>query len=351
MTRQRLLYWMLLLFLYASASSLVMTLFVQRGGVLIGKANWLVMVEGTAPRPFSYRTLVPTTTRLLLWAAALPPGGGGRDGTALTRAGDTAVQWATLNLARPSAVAPGHVLEFAACFGVMFVALFGFALVLRRLVRAVYPTPPAVADLASLVALVIIPAVFFRAENVIYDPMTLLMFTLGVYLIYIRSRLLYFLVFLLATVNKETSILLVPLFVLREQGVLRRWTLALLAAGQVLAFLGVKAAIAYALRGTPGSFVEFHLYDHNLGLVTQPAFYVKTFGVVIPLALMTVLDWKEKPSFLRRGLLVCLLPLVAFALFLGYVDELRDYYEAYPFVVLLALPSVRKLLEGERGDR
>jgi hypothetical protein len=340
---------MLLLFLYASASSVVMTLFIHRGGVLTGKANWLAMVEGTARRPFIYRTLVPSTTRLLLRAAALPPGEGDRDGTALARAGDTVVQWATLNLARPSAVAPGHVLEFVACFCVMFFALFGFALALRRLVRAVYSAPPEVADLAPLVALIIIPSVFFRAENVIYDPMTLLLFTLGVYLIYIRSRLLYFLVFLLATLNKETSILLVPLFVLREQGVLRRWTLALLAAGQVLAFVGVKAAIAHALRGTPGSFVEFHLYDHNLALVTQPAFYFKTFGVVIPLALVIALDWREKPSFLRRGLLVCLLPLVAFALFLGYVDELRDYYEAYPFVVLLALPTVRKLLGGERG--
>lgn len=44
--------------------------------------------------------------------------------------------------------------------------------------------------------------------------------------------------------------------------------------------------------------------------------------------------------FLRRGFFVVFIPMAVLALFLGYIDEFRQYYEVYPIAFLLILPSV-----------
>jgi hypothetical protein len=53
--------------------------------------------------------------------------------------------------------------------------------------------------------------------------------------------------------------------------------------------------------------------------------------------------WQEKPPILRDGLLTTLVPLVAACALFGFLDELRDYYEAYPIVVALVAPEVARL--------
>jgi hypothetical protein len=53
--------------------------------------------------------------------------------------------------------------------------------------------------------------------------------------------------------------------------------------------------------------------------------------------------WFEKPLFLRHSLWI--LPvLVATCFFFGWLDELRDYYEAYPIVFLLMIYSAGRLV-------
>jgi hypothetical protein len=49
---------------------------------------------------------------------------------------------------------------------------------------------------------------------------------------------------------------------------------------------------------------------------------------------------------------LCALPPLAGAAFLwGYFDELRDYYEAWPAIVLLAAPTVARLMGVELRAR
>ena len=54
--------------------------------------------------------------------------------------------------------------------------------------------------------------------------------------------------------------------------------------------------------------------------------------------------WKRKPIFLRHALILCLSPLLALSLFFGYVEEVRSYYEAFPFLFLLILPTLMDFL-------
>ena len=53
--------------------------------------------------------------------------------------------------------------------------------------------------------------------------------------------------------------------------------------------------------------------------------------------------WKEKPAFLKAALCIAV-PLFGTTLFFGFLDELRDYYEIYPILVLLIAHSIGNLL-------
>jgi hypothetical protein len=60
--------------------------------------------------------------------------------------------------------------------------------------------------------------------------------------------------------------------------------------------------------------------------------------------------WAQTPRFLRTALWV--LPvLVGLTLFLGYLDELRDYYEAFPVVVLLIAHGVARVMGVDIATR
>jgi hypothetical protein len=101
----------------------------------------------------------------------------------------------------------------------------------------------------------------------------------------------------------------------------------------------------YLFRDNPGALVEFHLADHNLRLpLILPGSTAYFAGVLISAAWLARKNWTAKPLFLRRGLLITFIPLLVGSLLFGFVDELRGYYEAYPFVFLLSVPTMCAVL-------
>jgi hypothetical protein len=62
-----------------------------------------------------------------------------------------------------------------------------------------------------------------------------------------------------------------------------------------------------------------------------PTNYNLLFLLLLPL----VIDrWSQKPLFLKRALWIIPVLLVLTFCF-GYIDEMRDYYEGYPIILLL----------------
>ena len=325
-------------FLYVAVVGFLLPLFFIRPGVYVGADTFHDMIYGEAKRPYVYRTLVPSTVRALTIASERAFGLAGMDLSVhpISRFGRRLL-YAT---GAPKAVMR-YSHEYGICALVIAACFIGFARTLRRMILHFYPEYPRfVSHLAPILALMAIPLLFFRYANHIYDPMSLLIFTLCGYLIAKRRHLLYLAVFPLASLNKETAILLILVFLVREAGTMPRRKLALLSLWQLLSFALIKSWLTCAFRGNPGSFVDFHLLDHNAMLLGAPGFYLKTLAVVIPTAIFVGHRWNDKPLFLRRSLVSCSVPLLALAIFLGFADELRGYYELYPFVLLLAIPTV-----------
>jgi len=106
----------------------------------------------------------------------------------------------------------------------------------------------------------------------------------------------------------------------------------------------VKVALSFAFRDNPGAFVEFHLIDHNLAVLKSYSLSTSMFWLGV--GLLVFFRWSEKPEFLRRGIWIPVVLLV-FALFLGYIDELRGYYEALPVLLLLVAQNVAAVIGVE----
>ncbi len=283
-------------------------------------------IQSRAWRPFVYRALVPLTVRLL--KAPIP---------------DTTLQsiqsWAT---EQTRTNAPFLDLLLTRVIWYVSFVLFAFAFV--SLAKALYQAKAAHLYGLSLIALAGLP--MFFACNYIYDPSQVLLFTLGLALMARRRWCLYLVVFVLGCINKETTVLLAAIYFFTLRGSEPKTRFRCMMVAQVLLFVAIKGTISVLLRDRPGSPVEFQL-DHNLALGARPIPLVVSY---LAIATAVAHDWSKKPLLLRWSLAM-LLPLMGLTLFLGYIDEYRDYYEVYPATLLLVAQSLAKVVGIELRPR
>ncbi len=337
-----------LIALYILISALITVAFVIYPGIdLYGAALFPDMVYGKAHKPYVYRILLPTIVRV---ATEITP--------AIVEEKVESAFTGSLSAQRFIKMLGWeneYIYEYALMLILIFVCFIGSALMLRHLIKIFYDFPDFVADFAPVGAIMALP-IYFRYCSYIYDPGAFFLFTLGIALIMKRRYLLYYLVFILATLNKETSILLVALFYLREGSEMPRSRLALHLVFQGLIWIAIKALVMILYADNPGMPFEFHLFDHNLILFLHPLAFFYFIAVVAFHLPLLIYGWKHKPVFLRRGMIVTLVPLLSLAFVFGFIDELRVYYEALPFVFLLSLPTIVRIFGlmpevNERGSR
>jgi hypothetical protein len=299
------------------------------------------VIYGKAHKPFAYRTLVPTTVRI---AAEITPDFV-KDRIKLA-VQDCNPQRKRIRMMKTLGWETEYIYEYAIALVIMFCYFLAFAFLLRYLVRLFYDYPPFVADLAPVGGLLILP-IFFKFYSYLYDPSTLFLFTLAIILIAKRKLLLFYVVFGLATLNKETSILLLGVFFVREFRVMRNSSLAWHLLFLSSLWIAVKASITVIFRNNPGPLIDFQLIDHNLIIILNSlASFITLYHLLYVVAVILMFwalirhRWTEKPIFLRRGFLITIIPLAFLVLFFGSIIELRVFYEVFPFLFLLSLPTI-----------
>lgn len=309
-----------------------LVIFVGEGIDAYYRSRLVDMVHGTAWRPYVTRALVPLTARA---------------GTALTP--DAISQ--TLNTAfaswtwKPATWSTSHAVEYIFVVFVMTASLFAFQSALRRLFSETYSAGPVTPLVAALVGLVSLPAFFGPFSRQIYDFTTLWSFTLGLALMAGGQWRAFLLLFAIATVNKETTILLTLLFavhfVLRRRLPLNR-ALVLFAA-QVAIFLVIRGGIAYAFRNNPGEVVEINWENHNKVVLLDPSLMSKRLPLLAAAAAFGAWGWRRKAPFLQDAIATLAPVLLVMGVTVGQVDEIRAYYEFYPIVIVLVADSVCRI--------
>ncbi len=262
------------------------------------------LMDGTAYRPFIYRILIPFLVKVATRILPLSP-------------------------------------TFYASLLIYF-SFFGFVFTLRSF-TALYWESLTVVDSISLLSLIMLFP-FTLTNRHVYDISTLFLFTLGLKLMAQAKWKSFFLVFMVSCLNKETTIFLTLAFFVCYWHRSRDkffWELLIL---QTMIYIALRFATMWAYRNNPGGIVENRLAEHMIVFQTRPLLALIFVGFGIITILLALWDWKKKPFFLRRAALG-MAPIFLVLYFLwGGPLEIRVFYEIYPIILLLVLPSIGQLL-------
>jgi hypothetical protein len=324
-----------LIFLLAASACAAFTtiVFFRDPGVDFHRATVPTMVDGTAWRPFVYRTLLPTVVRGLSAAVPAPL--------------DRAIESAAAENRLVSGVFnglqwdPAHGTVYLLAGALSFALFFAFAYAFRFFYRGLYDEPPWLGDIAGLVILLALP-IGFTYGSKIYDPATLFLTTFALGLMARRRFGMYLAVFVLCCLNKETAIVLPFVFALYFFFADKRMPIPALAgwlALQAVLFVAIKGAVNFVFRDNPGVPFEHHL-GRNLDWLFQP-YSVETLVAWAVLYLLIADRWFDKPPFARWALAMAL-PLMGLGFIMGYFDEIRGYYEMFPVLAILMAHSVAR---------
>ncbi|MBE0572806.1 MAG: hypothetical protein IH618_14790 [Ignavibacteriaceae bacterium] len=301
------------------------------------------MVYGTAWKPFVYRTLLPTSVRII--SEVIPE--------SIHETLTTKVESSSfLMLALEKLVWESEfITEYLVAMVLMYLSLLGFVYAFRKLFDEIYTSPLWFKNVISVILLFAIPAMFQpNYSNYVYDFPALFLFTLGLVLIRQRNWNYFLILFFIACFNKETIILLTLIFAIHfyKGNELSKKLYYQLIVIQLILFGAIKILLHFLFINNPGGFVEFHLIDRNYLLFN--GYSLATFVVLLIIILSIFSNWKEKPKFFKDSMWIAI-PLLILTLFLGFFDELRDYYEVLPVVVLLISFNIAKILGVELGQK
>ncbi|MCH8251227.1 MAG: hypothetical protein IID36_02110 [Planctomycetes bacterium] len=339
--------WLVATVLYVTAAQFAFVAFVQNPGnpQTFEKARLPDMVDGTAHRPFVYRTLLPTTVRLI--EAAMPDAWHARLTEFIPKWGPAKTLFSSTRAEEEQAP-----VTYLISYALSFAALIGFAVVLRAAIAHFYSPPSLVSDALPAAALAFLPVMYCYVSYP-YDLPQLFFFSLGLLLLAQRRWWAFYPIFLLGMFSKETTALLVMIHVFGHVGRMPNRTLIAHASGQLAVVVVVRALLQFVLfADNPGAPFEFWL-ARNWAIITDSGQWCDLFlnfvwvgrsSLVLPtgfnvLYLLIVplvfYRWSAKPQLLRRAIWIAPL-LVVLAFFLGYVDEVRAFYEPYIVIFLLA---------------
>ena len=292
------------------------------------------MIYGEAWKPFVYRSLLPSAVRVT--SEIIPE----QFHDSLTEKIEAST-FAVLVLQKLKWESE-FITEYLIALIFMWLFLVGFGYVFRKLLSAIYKSPDWFTNFITFTALFALP-VMFQYYSYVYDFPALFFFSLGLVLLFNQKWSYFIVLFIISCFNKETTILLTLVFAIhfyKNEKLQERLYYQLIAV-QLLVFISIKVLLYFLFINNPGGLVEFHLLDRNYLIFN--GFTLTTFVVWFTIGLITFSKWHEKPKFLRDSIWIGV-PLIVLTFFLGYLDELRDYYELYPIVILLITFNISKFL-------
>lgn len=297
------------------------------------KWEWSDMVEDRGSKPYVYRALVP----LLIQSIK----------AVTSNEWEQKIADATKGRTKQFHVRPETHFIYFVSYLIYLVCFIGFMLVLRSLLKEFYDFPELFNNLAPTLfisALIVDCSTSYQFLH--YDPTNLFLPALAILAIAKRNNWLYYIVLILAALNKETAIFLPFVFVMRNSKLLETKYLASHLVAQLSLCSIIQLLLRYIYQDHPGFSLEVN-YSSNIALITQfgviPFFFFLKVGLS---AVFVLYKWKEKPAFLKYSFLILFLPTLLLGFIWGRIIETRMFFESYALLFALSAPLLYQLLGG-----
>jgi hypothetical protein len=285
-------------------------------------------LNGDAYRPFSYRQLIPSLARGL---EAITPTSLAQS---LDRAGRKLEVW-TGAATGTNDQYPGAIFWLAL---LQLLSLAGYVWVGSRLYSEIFPDMRLRPYVGLLLLLLLAPFLWQRLGHV-YDFSVLFFMSSLLLAMFEERHGLYFCLFALACLNKETAVLSCVAYAAVFWGRLsfKRWSLAI--AGQIILFLAIHAPIRYWFRENPGTGMEIWIPEFFPYWRDHPV----RLSVSAVLGIWLFYGWEDKPLFLRRASIM-ILPHLGLMVVGAKPGELRNAYEILPLLSMFFLRNSEMML-------
>ncbi len=197
----------------------------------------------------------------------------------------------------------------------------------------------------------------YCALNQIYLPSdipAILFFVLGLIFIFKENWRLYYLFYLISTLNRDTSLFLIFAFLFTKFAKLKKKELFFHASFQLMIWVSIKYLLAKLfIRGvTP---VSYQLKENITYLLSLLKFNSFTFSALLSFGfsfgliwLLIPFSWKTQPDYFKK-LLFVLIPFYCFVFLFGTLGEVRIYNELIPILLAPATYSIYNLLSFRLG--
>jgi hypothetical protein len=170
-----------------------------------------------------------------------------------------------------------------------------------------------------------------------YDLLTAAFFTLAIGLLAQRRLKEYLFVFFLSSLNRETTILLLPIFMILYWDWFSPKIYALYIVLQVAIFSVIQIGLHYLFRESSGDPLRFAPLDNINSMIINYRLLIISFLFVFAIGMLIQRNWRHSPGFLKTSFLVLMPALFILYICCGYAFEYRVFAEVYPIVALLAV--------------
>jgi hypothetical protein len=295
------------------------------------QATFSGMVDGTAYKPFVTRILVPLVIHFvqLLLPANLQ---------------NNILGWISnnqslLKLMALYGVPINYGVEALISLLLQYFCLVGFSFTFYKFAGKVFSFSDRVLKLITIFST--LGLLVFVNYGYIYDFPELFLCTAAFLAILLKQKPLYFLIFVLSVLNKETSIVLVI------PSILLFWDLPTpgirkIVAGlitQVGIYVLIRFMIGIRFQANPGAILSFHLKYQWQGILDHPLYGIASLLIFGCLPILLFQYWKYKPALITLGLISAVV-LFVFFVFFGMPFEYRVFYEVYAVSIFAIIHTI-----------
>jgi len=215
---------------------------------------------------------------------------------------------------------------------VITVSGIGFYLALRELYFYLY-RHDAKGEI-YLVCAVMVGLILFFYPRMTYDLMTAFLFTLAFLFIIQGKDWQYLVVFILSCFNRETTFLLIIVYVVVNTVQLqmgRKWWMTLC---QIYFYALITVSLRIAFQHNPGSSLWIEPLQNLQKYISHPLQTLLWVGIIAVIWWRISVMWKYRNPYPKLLMVVLAPVLVVFYLVCGQAFEMRVFWELYPVLVL-----------------
>lgn len=227
---------------------------------------------------------------------------------------------------------------------IVTVAGVGFYLALRSFASFLYKLDDKAEIL--IILLVVLGLLLFGYLRLPYDLMTAWLFALAFRYIALGEDDKLTVVFVLACINRETAFLLL-LFMAPITKF--RWERFAFTLKLGILFVLIQVAIRLIFQHNAGLPAWVDPIQNIRDFIDNPIRTLWHATVTAVLLWLVYRDWNKKPVYLRLAFVILKPIMAALYLVLGQAFEVRVFWEIYPVLALLMLPTLHSKLVGRKG--